>query len=79
MKRRIEGRPALEAYIGRKGDICLKMEDPLDGDIVIPIPPEDMEQVIDWLRDLLAERKSVPDEQFASADPEEGEGEGDGA
>ena len=67
-KMRIKARPALEAYIGKRGDICLKQEVPGDEDTVITIPPEDVEQVIDWLQTLAKERRGIPDEQFQEED-----------
>ena len=62
---RIEARPGLEAYIGKRGHICLKQDNrEMQEETIITIPPEDVEQVIDWLQTLLKERNATPNEQF---------------
>ena len=74
-KMRIEARPALEAYISKKGYICLMQERrPNDEDAIITIPPEDVEQVIDWLRTLLEERMKAPDSDFEDDESEQASG-----
>jgi len=72
MNMKIEPRPALEAYIGKKGHICLKQECPeMHEDAIITIPPEDVEQVIKWLQTLLKERNAIPNEQFEQDDEDD--------
>ena len=72
MSMRIEARPALEAYISKKGLICIKQDNPeIREDAIIAIPPEDVEQVIGWLQTLLEERNSMPNEQFEQDDEDD--------
>ncbi len=66
---RIEARPALEAYIGKTGHICPKQDIPeMQEETIITIPPEDVEQVIDWLQTLLKERSATPNENYEQDD-----------
>lgn len=55
-KMRIEAKPALEAYIGESGDICLKQDSSGEDNKVISIPPEYVGKVIKWLQILQKER-----------------------
>ena len=49
-KMRIEAQPALEAYIGDHGEICIKQES-IDGENkVINIPLVHVKKVISWLQ-----------------------------
>lgn len=67
-KMRIEAKPALEAYIGKSGDICLKQENPGKEEIIINIPPEYVEKVIKWLQILTEERGRLSDDKFDVVD-----------
>jgi len=61
----IPARPFLEAYISRRGDICLKQEDNYGADeSIIAIEYRDVPKVIEWLESLYAERAKIPDENF---------------
>jgi len=59
---RIEAKPALEAYIGESGDICLKQDGSGDDSRVISIPPEYVGKVIKWLQLLQEEVPSSSDD-----------------
>ena len=61
-KMRIEAQPALEAYIGESGDVCLKQESFDGDDKVISIPPGYVEKVVTWLQILDKERQNIPDD-----------------
>ena len=67
-KMRIEAQPALEAYIGKSGDICLKQESFDGGDKIISIPHGYVEKVITWLQILNTERQNIPDKDFDIVD-----------
>ena len=68
-KMRIETKPSLEAYVGEKGNICLKQGGAGGEDKVISIPLVHIKKVIDWLQILYKEQehKSTPD-KFAAED-----------
>lgn len=67
-KMRIEAKPALEAYLGKSGDVCLKQENPGKEEIIINIPSEYVEKVIKWLQILNEERSRYPDDKFDVVD-----------
>ena len=62
-KMRLESHPSLEAYVGEKGDICIKQGGTGGEDKVINIPLANVKKVIDWLQILYKEQehKTTPD------------------
>ena len=63
-KMRVEAQPALEAYIGENGKICLKQGGVGGEDKVISMPLSHVRKVIDWLQILYKEQehKTTPDD-----------------
>ena len=63
-KMRIEAQPSLEAYIGDRGNICLKQESTGEEAKVITIPFAHTKKVIEWLQILYKEQehKTTPDD-----------------
>lgn len=67
-KMRIEAQPALEAYIGKDGNICLKQEG-FDGtEKTIVIHREYAGKIINWLQILIDEKRGVSDSDFIAED-----------
>jgi hypothetical protein len=67
-KMRIEAQPALEAYIGKDGNICLKQEG-LDGkEKTIVIHREYAGKIINWLQILVDEKRDPVRENFIAED-----------
>jgi hypothetical protein len=67
-KMRIEAQPALEAYIGKDGKICLKQED-LDGkEKTIIIPREYAGKIINWLQILVDEKQGGSSDDVIAED-----------
>lgn len=58
----IASQPALEAYIGESGEICLKQESSGEENKVIIIPHEHVKTVINWLQILHKEYKNTSDD-----------------
>ena len=53
---RLEGRPAIEAYISEAGLICLKQEDSLgDEPSIVYMLPTDIPHIVEWLQHLAGE------------------------
>ena len=54
--RRMEAVHALEVYIGEKGYVCIRQEDPLgDTADVVALLPQQVPAVCQWLQDCAAE------------------------
>ncbi|GEM_PF-2108126 len=67
-KMRIEAQPALEAYVGEDGNICLKQE-AFDGqEKTIVIPREYAGKIIKWLQILVGEKRDPVREEFIAED-----------
>ncbi len=67
-KMRLEAQPALEAYIGKDGNICLKQEG-IDGkEKIIVIPREYAGKIINWLQILVDEKRDPVREEFIAED-----------
>jgi hypothetical protein len=67
-KMRIEAQPALEAYVGKDGNICLKQEG-LDGkEKTIVIQREYAGKIINWLQILVDEKREPVRETFIAED-----------
>jgi hypothetical protein len=67
-KMRIEAQPALEAYIGKDGNICLKQEG-LDGkEKTIVIHREYAGKIINWLQILVDEKQGGSSDDVIAED-----------
>jgi hypothetical protein len=64
---RIEAQPALEAYIGESGDICLRQDSSDEDNKIISIPPEYVGKLIKWLQ-ILQKESHGSTEDFAVVD-----------
>ena len=54
--RRMEHVQAIEVYIGERGYVCIKQEDPLgDTEDVIAMLPQQVPAIIQWLTECAAE------------------------
>ena len=54
--RRMETVLALEVYVGERGYICIKQEDPLgDTEDVVAMLPQQIPTIVRWLQECVAE------------------------
>lgn len=61
---RLEGRPAIEAFINQAGLITLKQEDESGGDPgVVCMLPTDVPKIVEWLEYLAGEYGPAEDEE----------------
>jgi hypothetical protein len=56
-ERVIEAKPQTEAYIGQRGHIVLRQEDPYGDEAVVVLDPTDVPTIIRWLEELVDERQ----------------------
>jgi hypothetical protein len=67
-KMRIEAQPALEAYVGKDGNICLKQEGHDGKEKTIVIQREYAGKIINWLQILVDEKREPVRETFIAED-----------
>lgn len=59
---KMQGRPELEVYVGAKGHVCIKQEDPTQPPRDYPtitLEPEQVPTVIAWLQEVLPEASKI--------------------
>jgi hypothetical protein len=68
-KRVIPRRDEVEVYLSEKGLICISQPDPVQGrQETIALPHEDVPKLIEFLTDILEERRSMSEDAFDSGE-----------
>lgn len=75
MDRRIEAQGAIEVYLNQQGLIVIKQESQMgrEEDEYIEMNPDSCVKVIQWLQEILEQKKTITDEKEAT-NTEAGEG-----
>ena len=59
---------AIEVYVGERGHVCIKGDDYGNGDRIVFIAPEQVDVLIEWLKEIKAEALQVVQDHWENGE-----------
>ena len=67
MNRTLRARNEIEVYTSDKGFVCIREDDPSEGERIIILEPEQVPTIIGWLQECLIEVEDIREAQNSAS------------